>query len=380
MKKRIMFVIPSLTGGGAEKVLVVLLRKLDRSKFDPLVVVFDERNDYPDEIPQDVRTLSLGSVEKQGVMGHVRLIRALSARIRDEAPSVVCSFMEYANHLSSLAKRVSRKPCLLYFTQHSTMSMSYQPGRLRSRRLVLWIMRHILYPKVDGVICVSSGVRSDYVRNWGLPEEKGLVIHNPVETERIRMMSHEEVDMPWFVDGKPVAIACGRLAKEKNYPLLLRAFTIVAENDPDLRLVVLGEGELREELERLAQQYGIADRVAFLGFVKNPYQFISRSAFLVLSSDWEGFGNVLVEAMACGTPVISTRCPGPEEIITDGENGLLVPVGNDKELALAMRRLLQDEDLADKLSAAGKARSEDYHADSIIREYELAFNRAAGRR
>lgn len=374
MKKKILFVIPALRGGGAERVLVVLLRHLDRSRFEPVLFVFETIDDYRDELPQDIRVIAMDSLDKAGMAGNIRLIAALASAIRQEVPDIICSFMEYTNHLTSLAKRIACSHALLCFTYHGDMSQYYRPGRLRSTRLIKWFLHHIIYPKATKVVCVSKGVMDDLVNNWRLPRTKAIVIHNPVETGRIKNMVLESVDHLWFRQDIPIIVACGRLATEKNYPLLLRAFAMASTDKVGLRLIILGEGKLKAELSFYTEELGISDRVAFLGFQKNPFKFIARAKVLVLSSMWEGFGNVLVEAMACSTPVISTICPsGPDEIITDGVNGLLVPVNDDDALAHAMIRLMNDEPFRKQLAEAGRVRAEDFNVQKIVKAYEALF-------
>jgi len=371
MRKKIAFIIPALRGGGAEKVLVVLLRHLDRARFDPVLIVFETCNEYPGELPGDVRTIALDAVNKHGFAGHVRLIAAIARVIRRETPDILFSFMDYANHCASIARRITRSRAKLYTSYQSNMSMSYQPGRLRSRALIKSILANVVYTGIDCVVCVSQGVMDDLVANWRLPREKGRVIYNPVESDRIQELAREQVEHPWFQEKRPIIVSCGRLEREKNYSLLLRAFAHAKKEVPEVRLVILGKGRLLEHLVRQAEELNIADSISFAGFQKNPFKYMARAKFLVLSSSWEGFANVLVESMTCGTPVISTRCPsGPDEIITDNENGLLVPVEDDQELARAMVCLLNDDDLRRRLSEGGKMRAEAFNIPSILTSYE----------
>ena len=171
-------------------------------------------------------------------------------------------------------------------------------------------------------------------------------------------------------------LAAGRLHVSKDFPTLLRAFSLVRKEIPS-RLVILGEGEKRKELEDLAQELGIRKDHDLPGFVENPYKYMKHATVFVLSSQWEGFGNVLVEAMACGCPVISTDCPsGPREILRDGEYGVLVPPKDSEKLAQGILRVLENQDLRRELSEKGKKRALDFTVDRAVEEYVKLVKRS----
>ncbi|MBI3755588.1 MAG: glycosyltransferase [Deltaproteobacteria bacterium] len=373
MKKRILFITPSLYGGGAERVLVLLLRHLDRSRFQPVVVLFEPENDYKEDIPDDVRIVSLNS---SGMLDSARLILSLSQLLKKEAPDIICTSIYRVKPLSlitALAMRLSRVKARVFLTEHGNLSWCMKTAKLASLRGFL-IRNKFLYPEKDNVICVSKGLRDDLVNNWGVSAARTKIIYNPVEIDRIQILAKEEVDHHWFQERRPVIIACGRLDRQKDYPLLLRVFASVSKEASDLRLVILGDGLLRKELIEYTGVLGISDKTAFLGFQKNPFKYIARAKALVLSSVMEGFPMVLIEAMACGTPVISTRCEsGPEELITDGVDGLLTPVGDVDAMGNAIHSLLRDEFLRIRLAEAGRRRVEDFRAEKITAEYERMF-------
>jgi len=206
------------------------------------------------------------------------------------------------------------------------------------------------------------------------------VIPNSVDLARIETLEAERPEHPWLGGPRPVIAAVGRLTVAKNYPLLLRAFADLRASQP-AGLLIVGEGKERDRLRALAEGLGVGDDVAFLGSQPNPFKFIGAADVYVLSSDWEGFGNVLIEAMACGTPVVSTRYgEGAEEIITDGVNGILVPRGERRALANAMLRLMEDEGLRARLSQNGRRRALDFDNGAITRRYEAVFRATVERR
>ena len=190
----------------------------------------------------------------------------------------------------------------------------------------------------DKIIAVSEGVLEDLSSISLRAARKGRVICNPVVDSEISQGAEEPISHPWIEEKNvPVVLGVGRLAPQKNFDLLLRAFARM-KKERDARLIILGDGSQRGQLESRIEALGIGNHVDLLGFVANPYPFMSGASLFTLSSDYEGFGTVLVEALACGSPVVSTGCPsGPREVLEDGKWGRLVPVGDEEALAAAMR-------------------------------------------
>jgi glycosyltransferase involved in cell wall biosynthesis len=234
-----------------------------------------------------------------------------------------------------------------------------------------WLRKFLnqkLFRKAEAVLVTSKGAKRDLVQAISLPRDRVHVIHNPVDLREIRALAQEPTEPVQGARFEVVAV--GRLTAAKDYPTLLRAFQAVA-NKCDAHLTIVGEGEERSMLEGLSRELGLEDSVSFPGFVPNQYKYMARADLLALSSAWEGFPTVIEEAMACGTPVVATDCPsGPSEMITDGENGLLVPVGDEAKLAQAILRLLEDPDLRDRLAQAGTKRVDEFEAGKVTRQYE----------
>lgn len=369
----LLVVIPLLAGGGAERVATLLLQHIDRKKFEPSLVMYRKSGVYMDELPPGLRVVDLG-FRRRTLLGLPKIIWRLARVIRREKPDVVLSFLTYCNLITIAATRLSGVKTTVVVSERNNLTMELKAEPLRYSLLQKLGVR-MLYSLADVILANSRGITEDLVENFGVSTQKVEVIYNPVNIERISHLVREPVDHPWFDDELPVVIAMGRLEPQKGYPYLLRAIARVKNIRP-CRLMILGEGKKRGELEYLAQELGIKQNVVFLGFKKNPFKYLARADVFVLSSLWEGFPNVILEAMACGTPVIATCCPsGPEEIITDGVNGILVPVGNEKALGNAILRVLTEGKLMERLTRQGKKRARDFALKKKVREYEEILDR-----
>lgn len=231
----------------------------------------------------------------------------------------------------------------------------------------------VLYRSADCVTAVSRDCAVDLQHFFGFQAHPVEFIYNPFELELIRKRAEETVSHPWFEPGQPpVVLAIGRLNQAKDYPTLIRAFSKLRANR-DVRLMILGEGELRIDLEGIVAECGLgAEQVQLPGFVSNPFAYLARCAVFALSSHYEGLPGALIEAMACGTPVVSTDCPsGPREILEDGRWGSLVPVGDEDALAEAIDTVLStpQASLPDV-----RGRAEDFGLPQAVDKYLNVLN------
>jgi glycosyltransferase involved in cell wall biosynthesis len=245
--------------------------------------------------------------------------------------------MSHANVAAMLASILAQTKTKLILVEHNTLSVD--KSKLFRGKFVPIFMKW-LYPYADNIVCVSEGVAQDLVSQLGLAKEKVKVIYNPVVNEDLITASQAPLNHPWFEQDIPVFLTVGRLTEQKDFITLLEAFALLRKQIV-ARLVILGEGELRGELEAKISKLGIAEDVSLPGFTTNPYAYMSQASAFVLSSRWEGLGIVLIEAMACGCPVIATDCPnGPREILEGGRYGYLSPVGDALALSEAMLKVL----------------------------------------
>jgi len=271
-------------------------------------------------------------------------------------------------------------PPQLILREANTLSVAYaQSENLRDRSLRLLARR--FYPRADAVVAVSKGVADDLIDRVGIPRNVVRVIYNPTFDREILSLMQEEASHPWLHDGgPPVILSVGRLFPQKRFDTLIQAVSMASRRRP-LRAIILGEGDERGRLESLSRELGVANDVSLPGFVNNPYAFMARADLYVMSSAWEGFPNTLVEAMACGLPVVSTDCPsGPSEIIgryTTGPQrvGTLVPVEDPPKLSEAIvNELSVDHD-----PAALRRRAQRFSTERAVRSY-LDIMRAVSRR
>ncbi len=363
--KRILFAINSLAGGGAERVLTTLLSGSApwRGQYDiHLTLLDDEPRAYP--VPDWVQVHQLDA--QHGLLPSLSQLRALFGRLQ---PDATLSFLTRANVANAWAMAGRGKPWLISERVNTSAHLGKGPAALAARAMV-----RIVYPRAAHIIAVSEGVVDDLANNFGVARNRMSAIANPVDHQAIARLAAEE---PAFVPAGPYIVAAGRLVPNKNFALLLRAY---AKADPAERLLILGEGPERTALATLAASLGIADRVDMPGFIDNPYALLARARAYAMPSNAEGFPNGLVEAMACGVPVIATNCAsGPSEILAncprdaissgiDVEAGALVPTDDPTAFASALRRVLA-EPRRSACGAAARARSQAYGVEQAAANY-----------
>lgn len=374
----VLFFTSELGGGGAEKHLVRLANALGPDRFRVSVAVARGGGAYEPELASGVALHALAPPGgRGGLAGMARAVLPLRRLVRRERPDLLCSFMDHANCAALLAVSGMRgRPATVAGVQVSlAKQLLERPGR-GARALVRGI--RLLYPRADRVVALSEGVRGELTAFLPALGGRVDVVPNAGTQDDLARLAGEGGGGPRGAG--PVLVAAGRLTEQKGFVHLLRALARVRERVP-ATLWLLGEGEERAALEAEAARLGVADAVWFGGFQANPYRFMAAGDVFVLSSLWEGFGNVIVEAMACGAPVVSTACPhGPEEIIRPGENGLLVPPADPEALASAVLRVLEDPALAARLRDGGRRRAGDFSPERVAAGYAAVFERVLAER
>lgn len=299
------------------------------------MVLAKARGKHVQAIPPEVRVVRLNAKHTFSALF------GLSDYLRRERPAALLAAKDRAIKVAVLARWWSGVSVPLAGRLGTTVSAALK-GRSQLKKWIWYGGMRRFYRHVDRIIAVSDGVAEDIARIARLPAQQIAVVRNPVITPNLFRLAAEPVDHPWLTDGSiPVIVAAGRMTRQKDFPTLIRAFSQLRKTRP-CRLIILGEGERgREKLEALTRELDLVNDVDMPGFKKNPYPYFARASLFVLSSAWEGSPNVLTEALAVGTPVVSTDCPsGPREILQDGRYGKLVPVGDAAALARAMKDTL----------------------------------------
>ncbi|MDZ4875427.1 MAG: D-inositol-3-phosphate glycosyltransferase [Chroococcidiopsis cubana SAG 39.79] len=351
--------IPSLDGGGAERVMLNLADGFAAQGVNVSLVLVKAEGPYLSQVSSKVELVTLGSRQKL-LLSFPDLINYL----RREQPVAMLCGQEDANIVALWAKQLMKVSTQMVAIVHNHLSRDAQTSTLLKRQLTPHLVRWF-YPWADKIVAVSQGVAEDLV-DIGLPKDKIKAIYNPVVTPELHVRAREKISHPWFApDQPPVIMGAGRLENQKDFSTLIRAVAKLQQQRP-VRLMILGEGTKRPELEALIGELGLTDSVAMPGFVSNPYAYMARASVFVLSSIWEGFGNVLVEAIAVGTPVVSTDCKsGPAEILENGKYGKLVAVGDVTGMAEAIAQTLDYPPAPTEL----QRRAERFSTAKVLAEY-----------
>ena len=372
-KIKIAFFIPTLGGGGAERNVINLLKNLDKKKYEISLVLGKRKGELMPEIPKDISVVNFGTCSS------LRIFLKLIKYFRKTQTDIVVSALPKFNIISLLARKFSKFKIKIIITEHFAVSFLPIIARTFSHkfiaRFLLFYFVKLVYPMAEAIVCVSQGVADDLLKFIPCEKNKIKVIYNPITNDRIYKMAKEPIAHSWFFDSKiPIVLSIGSLTKAKDYPNFLQAAKMVLQ-EKIARFVVLGAGAQKIKLKNIAHKLGISENVAFLGFQKNPYKYMKNADVFVLSSFKEGFGNVIVEAMACGTPVVSTNSPfsGPGEIIENKKNGILIPARDPKALSEAILELLSNSSLRKKIAAQGIRRAQNFSVDKSVREYQNLF-------
>ena len=372
--RKVAFFGAQYSTGGAGRVCSAVGKTLAREGYDVDFLVdgtYSEDSYLEEGLPYNGRVVRLTetpcSDSGYDPRRYVRLLSALVTYLRREDGGVLVSNLTKFNLMSVWASVLSGFGVGLVLVEHSLIS----PGITGRSRILPWLIR-THYSFAEEIIAVSADVGKELRESHGVEASTCTTIRNPLDVEQVVTKSQQEVNHDWFLDDIPVVLGVGRFVEQKQFSVLLEAFELLTCHT-DVRLVLAGTGPLKEDLHDLTSELGIEDRVDFLGFVPNPYKYMRRAGLLAVSSCYEGFGLILTEALACGTPVVSTDCPGgPSDILNDGEYGELVEVGDANGLADAMARAINNPPDPDRLVE----RARHYDVEKVADRYAEVIDRA----
>jgi glycosyltransferase involved in cell wall biosynthesis len=343
--------------GGAERVMLQLARGFIDLGYTVDLVMGRAEGPLLSEVPERARIINLN------VGNPFTMFMRLTQYLRAERPAALLSPFEVTSVIAILAKRISRVSTRVVIRVSVHLSKN---KRTRWKKLVEKLVVSKVYPLADGIVTVSRGAAQDLSVYAAISPARIQVINNPVISEQLLEAAGQLVDHPFFnADKTPVILGVGRLTEQKDFPTLIQAFDILRKRIR-ARLIILGDGEERPALENLIRTYGLQDVVDLFGFELNPFAFMKKASVFVLSSKWEGLPGVLIQALACECPVVSTDClSGPSEILKDGQYGHLVPVGDAEAIASAIESVLSGD-----VRRPPKSWLEQYQIDSVIPQYK----------
>ncbi|WP_081785946.1 glycosyltransferase [Halomonas sp. BC04] len=354
----IIFFLPSFRGGGAERVMVSLANKFSQEGFNVVILVCQADGPYRKLVLKDVQIVELATTRTSWALPKLVLYLWRSS------PEVILSTMPHANVVISMAHMLAFSKSHLFLREANV-----EPKKKNNiiTDFFVNLLGRLFYSRAQRVIAVSDSVAKCVITHRGVNADSVVKAYNPVVDDALLSMSNQAPQHPWLEKGQvknnPVILAAGRLTHAKGFDNLIHALSLL--ENKNVRLLILGEGAGREALNEIIVDYGLGSRVSMPGFVDNPFSYMKRSSVFVLSSRWEGLPNTLIQAMACGAPVISTDCPGgSSEILEGGVWGKLVPVDNPGALAEAIQQTLEDDNHPDVVR-----RAQDFTVEASLQRY-----------
>lgn len=347
--------------GGAERVMLQLAKGFIEEGYLVDLVLARAEGPLLAEVPSGVQIIDLKT--RSPMKMFIGLIRYL----RENKPSVLLSPFEVTSVIAILVKRMSGVSTRVVI--RVSVHLSRNKRTTKWKKILERLVVSRVYPFADGIITVSDGVARDFAIYSGIPHERIKVIYNPIVSDQLLEEAEEPVYHRFFAEGRyPVVLGVGRLAEQKDFSTLIKAFDILRKKMPS-RLIILGDGEERSSLEELIRSSGLQDVVDLPGYDINPFAFMKKASVFVLSSKWEGLPGVLIQALACGCPVVSTDClSGPSEILKDGQYGYLVSVGDVDAMAKAMETTLMGD-----IRKPPQSWLEQFTIGAVIPQYKAVF-------
>ena len=368
MKKKVLFIMETLGGGGAEKVLIETLKRLDFSKYAITLLLLRCEGVYLSQVPQNVTVKFLLPTEPSGFFRR-KILFSIKKRWWNLVINTkwLASFIFRERYDVGVAFLEGNSSLLLSHLNAIVRKIAWVHIDLLCHQILSRKVERTVYKKMDNIVCVSKGAQNALLKLYPEVKPYTQVVYNPVDIEGIMRKSHE----PITSEGQIKVIAIGRLCNaQKGFDILLAAHKINIDAGVKYHLTILGEGDDRAGLESFININNIGDSTKLLGFKENPYPFLAASDLFVMSSYYEGYPVVLVEAMALGKAIVSTDCTGPNEALDGGKYGVLVPVGDEHALALAIRQMVENKKMLSTYSSLSKERAKIFNLRESMRQIE----------
>ncbi len=358
IRKKVFLITPSLAGGGAERIYITLARAFQKQysdKLDVTLVALSGEGPLRDLISKDIKFVDLQSPRARQAVFKLRTL------LKQEKPDAVFTFLQASIvcFISTIFLRTK--------TKHICKLTNHLDFTFKNMSYTTVLLFKLALSSCHKIVVMTEETGLDTAKKLNVSRDKIIKINNPIDSTKVI------ADSEAFVLSleRPALVACGRLSEQKGFAYAICAMSQVVETHPTAHLYILGEGEKRAELKALIAEQQLQDNVSLLGFQQNPYPYFKHADVFILSSLWEGFGNVLVEAMALGTAIISTDCPsGPREILQNGESGILVPPANSSAIARATVDILKDSLKKKELESAALNRALEFDVNIIALNYQ----------
>ena len=362
-KKKLLFIMRNFEGGGAERVTIDIIKNLDNNKFEPIIFVINYQGELISSIPKHVKIIKVLTANKKGIFHLFKLIKSIKKAVKN-ADLIIGTLEATPTYLAAIASYLTNKPAIGWV--HIDVEHYSKTNKKIHKYLI-----NKLYRKLKTIIAVSDGVKASFEKKFPKVNVPIKRIYNPIRLNDISSMLVEKNDLD--VTAESILLGVGRLTEMKGFDDLIKAHKYLLDKKVKTKLIILGEGEQRENLEKLILELNVQESVILKGFVNNPYKYMKAADVFVLSSRYEGFSVVIAEALAVGLPVVSTNCPsGPSEVLEEGKYGLLSPVNDYKALAMNIIESLKIDN--DGVKNIRKKRANDFSFHKIMPEFEELFH------